>query len=117
MPISSYSVLTGRPTAGKVITGKSNHYQITVEANGGPFTVAVNIQSTDGSEVLYAIVTPFTPPDPRGLPHSIPEFIRCRARRAGLAIDYVRSTVNGKPMITLAQMSLLPKNLTLTPYA
>ena len=63
MPITNYSVLVGAPTSGKVVTGQSTHYQITVQAQGGPFTVAVNIQSTDGSEVLYAIEEKFTPPD------------------------------------------------------
>ncbi len=67
MPIANYSVLAGRPTAGKVVSGASAHYQITMQATGGPFTVAVNIQSVDGSEVLYAIVEEFTPPDLAGL--------------------------------------------------
>ena len=63
MPIANYSVLAGRPTAGKVVSGASAHFQITMQAKGGPFTVAVNIQSVDGSEVLYAIEEGFTPPD------------------------------------------------------
>jgi len=67
MPIANYSVLAGRPTAGKVVSGASAHYQITMQASGGPFTVAVNIQSVDGSEVLYAIEEGFTPPDLAGL--------------------------------------------------
>lgn len=66
MPITNYSVLQGLPTAGKVVTGASTHYQITMQATGGPFTVAVNIESTDGSEVLYAIVDHFQPPILRG---------------------------------------------------
>src|SRR6266702_421298 len=67
MPIANYSVLAGRPTAGKVVRGASAHYQITMQAVGGPFTVAVNIQSVDGSEVLYAIEEGVTPPDLAGL--------------------------------------------------
>jgi len=31
MPIASYSVLAGRPTAGKVVSGASAHYQITIQ--------------------------------------------------------------------------------------
>src|ERR1700733_11286419 len=93
MPITNYSVLVGDPVSGKVVTGSSTHYQITVQAKGGPFTVAVNIQSVDGSEVLYDIVEDFTPPDEAG----------------GLALDYVRSMVNGRAMITKAQMTLLPQ--------
>jgi uncharacterized protein YukJ len=110
MPITNYSVLQGLPTAGKVVTGTSTHYQITMQATGGPFTVAVNIESTDGSEVLYAIVEGFQPPDPAGLlalksgMHSLP------STPGGLALDFVREEVGGKPMITLAQMTLLPES-------
>jgi len=67
MPITNYSVLAGDPVSGKVVDGRSAHYQIAMQAEGGPFTVAVNIESVDGSEVLYAIKQGFTPPDAAGL--------------------------------------------------
>ena len=117
MPIASYSILEGTPTAGKVVQGNSPHYQITLQATGGPFTVAVNILSTDGSEVRYAILNNFTPPDPTALAALKPGIHTLPSKPGGLAIDYVRSTVAGKPMITLGQMTLLPKNLSLTPHA
>ena len=110
MPIPDYSVLQGLPTAGKVVTGASTHYQISMQATGGPFTVAVNIQSTDGSEVLYAIIDNFQPPDPASLlalssgMHPLP------SQPGGLALDFVREQVNGQPMITQAQMTLLPES-------
>lgn len=34
MPITNYSVLAGDPTAGKVVSGSSEHYQITMQAPG-----------------------------------------------------------------------------------
>jgi uncharacterized protein YukJ len=109
MPITNYSVLAGKPTAGKVVTGASTHYQITMQAPGGPFTVAVNIQSVDGSEVLYDIVENFVPPDLAGL-QSLPIGMTALKREpGGLALDFVRSTVKGAPMITKAQMTLLPQ--------
>lgn len=40
MPIPNHSVLQALPTAGKVVTGPSTDYQITMQATGGPFTVA-----------------------------------------------------------------------------
>jgi uncharacterized protein YukJ len=110
MPITNYSVLQGLPTAGKVVTDASTHYQITLQATAGPFTVAVNIESTDGSEVLYAILDNFQPPDPAGLlalpsgMHPLP------STPGGLALDFVREQVNGAPMITLDQMTLLPES-------
>jgi uncharacterized protein YukJ len=110
MPIANYSVLAGRPTAGKVVSGASAHYQITMQATGGPFTVAVNIQSVDGSEVLYAIVEEFTPPDLAGLTALPMGMTKLKSVSGGLALDFVRSRVSGTPMITKAQMTLLPKS-------
>ena len=107
MPIGNYSVLKGTPTAGKVVSGASAHYQITVEA-GASFTVAVNIESVDGSEVLYVTKQEFTPPDPSGLASLAAGFTPLVSQPGGLALDFVRSTVNGQPMVTKAQMSLLP---------
>jgi uncharacterized protein YukJ len=109
MPIANYSVLAGKPTTGKVVSGASAHYQITMQAAGGPFTVAVNIQSVDGSEVLYAIEEGFTPPDLAGLTALPMGMTKLKSVPGGLALDYVRSTVGGAPMITKAQMTLLPK--------
>jgi uncharacterized protein YukJ len=108
MPIANYSVLAGDPVSGKVVTGASTHYQITMNGAGGPFTVAVNIQSVDGSEVLYAIKEDFTPPDEAALTglslgmHALP------SAPGGLALDFVRSTVDGEPMIAKDEMTLLP---------
>ena len=109
MPISSYSLLRGRPSAGKVVTGASKHYQITVQAAGAAFTVAVNIESVDGSEVLYAIEQSFTPPDPSGLAALRDGITGLPSAPGGLALDFVRERIRGKPMITKGQMTLLPK--------
>jgi len=60
--------------------------------------------------VLYAIVDNFQPPDPAGLlalssgMHALPSI------PGGLALDFVREQVNGKPMITLAQITFLPES-------
>jgi uncharacterized protein YukJ len=109
MPITNYSVLAGRPTAGKVVGGSSTHYQITMQVGSATFTVAVNIQSVDGSEVLYAIEEEFTPPDLAGLMALPMGMTAVKSAPGGLALDYVRSTVGGAPMITKAQMTLLPQ--------
>jgi uncharacterized protein YukJ len=109
MPITNYSVLAGDPVSGKVVTGSSTHYQITMNAPGGPFTVAVNIQSVDGSEVLYAIEEGFTPPDIAGLLALPMGMTALKSVPGGLSLDYVRSQVSGTPMITREQMTLLPQ--------
>ncbi len=109
MPITNYSVLAGDPVAGKVVTGSSTHYQITMNAPSGPFTVAVNIQSVDGSEVLYAIEEEFTPPDVAALQALPMGMTPLKSKPGGLALDFVRSQINGSPMITQQQMTLLPQ--------
>ncbi len=108
MPIPNYSVLKGKPTAGKVVKGKGTHYQITVQANGGPFTVAVNIESTDGSEVLYEIDHMFTPPEVDALGALVPGITPLTSAPGGLALDFVREQVNGHPLVTKAELTLLP---------
>jgi uncharacterized protein YukJ len=108
MPMQNYSVLKGKPTAGKVVSGNGTHYQITVQATGGPFTVAVNIESTDGSEVLYAIEQSFTPPDGPGLT-ALPNGVHpLQSQPNGLALDFVRERIGSQPMITQASLTLLP---------
>ena len=109
MPIRNYSVLAGKPTSGKVVTGASTHYQMTVQGNGGPFTVAVNIQSVDGSEVLYAIEENFTPPDAAALQALPAGMTALPSTPGGLALDFVREQIGGAPMITRQQMTLLPQ--------
>jgi uncharacterized protein YukJ len=111
MPIQNYSVLKGKPTSGKVVSGNGTHYQITVEAAGGPFTVAVNIESTDGSEVLYAIKQSFTPPDVPGLTALPTGMTPLPSQPNGLALDFVRERIDGQPMITQAGLTLLPKKI------
>jgi len=108
MPIPNYSVLKGDPTAGKVVSGSSIHYQITVQGHGGPFTVAVNIQSVDGSEVLYVIDPAFTPPSAAGLLALPTGMTALPSAPGGLALDFVRQTVQGAPMVEKAAMTLLP---------
>lgn len=108
MPIPNYSVLKGDPTAGRVVSGSSIHYQITVQGSGGPFTVAVNIQSVDGSEVLYVIDPGFTPPSAAGLLALPTGMTALPSALGGLALDFVRSTVQGAPMVDKDAMTLLP---------
>lgn len=109
MPIQSYSILKGTPTSGRVVTGASAHYQITVEADAVPYTAAVNIQSMDGSEVLYTILEPFTPPDAGALEALTAGVTPVASEPGSLALDFVRRQIGGKPMVTRAEMTPLPK--------
>jgi hypothetical protein len=66
LPITNYSVLKGDPRPGKV-TGFHPHFRIPVQTDSGPFTIDINVQSFNNSEVLYSIIQNFTPPDAASL--------------------------------------------------
>ena len=88
--------------------GKPPHYLIPVTASDQQFQVAVNIESDVGdSQVLYNIQTSFTPPNASLLTAFSPGITEITTQ-GDPAIDYVRSRANGQPIVTLAQMQLLP---------
>jgi uncharacterized protein YukJ len=111
MPIPNYSVLKGKATGGKVQfnrNGNSPHYLIDLKAGGQKFQAAVNIESQDGSEVLYRIDRSFTPPNPGGLASLLAGRTAIESVEGGLALDYVRSRVKNNLMVDRRSMSLLP---------
>ena len=59
MSIPKYAVLVGRAVDRRFATTKSNHYEIKISSAGQTYRIAVNVQSADGSEVLYAMRDPF----------------------------------------------------------
>jgi uncharacterized protein YukJ len=75
----------------KLASGSSNHYEIHVQAAGEDFRIAVNVQSVDGSEVLFHVDEAFDHPVTAALTaladghHIVP------MTPDGLAIDYVRA--------------------------
>lgn len=112
MALTDYSLLKGDPVSGRVefnAAGKNPHYHIKLQAGGQTFDIAINIQSEDGSEVLYTVDHAFVPPDPQGLaglPMGIQEL---DSEPGGLALDYVRQQVNGAPMVVESLMNKLPR--------
>jgi uncharacterized protein YukJ len=107
MPIPNYSVLKGDPQPGSV-TGFHPHFRIPVQTDGGAFTIDVNVQSFDNSEVLYAILQNFTPPTAPSLLALPDGETPIPSQPGGLAVDYVREAIGGAPLITRSQMTLLP---------
>jgi uncharacterized protein YukJ len=113
MPLANYSVLKGDPQSGKVVfnrAGKNPHYQITLQAGGESFRGAVNIQSEDGSEVLYSVDHAFVPPAPEGLNALAMGMISLDSKPGGLAVDFVREVVKGSAMVDRDSMTLLSKS-------
>src|SRR6185312_7730462 len=107
MAVPNYSVLKGDPQAGTV-SGKNPHFRIPVNTFSGMFTIDVNVESTDGSEVLYLIHQDFTPPDAEALGALSTGVTGLEREPGGLALDYVRERVNGAPLVIHSQMSVLP---------
>ncbi len=112
MPINKYSVLKGTPVSGALSKDSRPHYLIELTANGTQWQIAVNVESDTGSgvnaEVLYRIDENWTAPDPAALT-ALPMGVTALAGKdASPAIDYVRSQVDGQPLITRAQMTDLP---------
>ena len=103
MPVPRYGVLKGRPTSRKVKGphGKPPHLHIFLSAGGNDYDIAVNILSTDGSEILYYVNHAFLPPQAAGL-------LNLAAGRTllppgnPLALDFVRQGI-----VTHDQMTLL----------
>ena len=107
MPIPNYSVLKGDPQPGQV-TGFHPHFRVPVETGRASFTIDVNVQSFDNSEVLYAILENFTPAAADAL-LALPDGVtQLQHQPGGLSLDYVRMTAEGVPVITSDQMALLP---------
>jgi uncharacterized protein YukJ len=111
--LSNYCLVKGDPAnAGEVqfnSEGKNPHYHVTLNTDSGPFDVAINIESEDGSEVLYTVDHAFVPPDKDALialPMSRQTLV---SQPGGLALDYVRETVDGAAMVDRGTMQLLPK--------
>jgi len=107
MPIYKYSVLKGDPQSGGLSPDAHPHYLISVNAAGTRYQIAVNIESTDGSQVLYFINENYTPPD-AGLLDGLAVGMTPLTAQRNPAVDYVRSVTNGQPIVMQAQMQLLP---------
>ncbi len=111
MPIASYSVLKGRPTRGSVVfdrAGENPHYRIFMGSVANASQVDVNIESSDGSEILYVILDPFVPPSADLLGQLIEGTTALQNVPNGLALDYVREQISGKPMVNRSELTLLP---------
>src|ERR1051326_8558467 len=91
MPIPKYAVLVGRAVDRRFATVKSNHYEIKISAAGQSYRIAVNVQSADGSEVLYAMRDPFAHPMLAQLGALADGHHPLASAAGGLAIDFVRT--------------------------
>jgi uncharacterized protein YukJ len=103
MPVPKYGVLAGSVSERKLASGSSNHYEVHVKAAGEDFRIAVNVQSVDGSEVLYHVDNAFDHPVTAVLAALADGHHTVAMQPDGLAIDYVRAGY-----VTKADMQPLP---------
>jgi uncharacterized protein YukJ len=94
MPVPDYGVLKGRVTGRKVQGphGKPPHLHVFLSAGGSNFDVAVNILSTDGSEILYYVNHAFTPSHAAEL-INLPDGRTLLPDAHPLALDFVRQNL------------------------
>jgi len=91
MPLKSYAVLKGRPTATRVSVHGHPHFQLQLEANGNYFRVAINVRSMlEPSEMEYLIKLRFGHPITNELHRLAPGMHSVESRPGGLALDYIR---------------------------
>jgi uncharacterized protein YukJ len=93
MPIQGYSLLKGKVADVIAGSGKSPHYQILVIDDTNKYRIAVNVQSSDKSEVYFVLEPNFAHPIcdallemPRGLT-GVP------SKPGGVALDFIRGNL------------------------
>lgn len=102
MPIQGYGVLKGRVLQRKVGTGRNPHYEILVVDNETEYRIAVNIESTDGSEVQFLVEENFQHPIISSLETLQTGYTALESQSGGLALDYIRDNLlNFSDMVPL----------------
>ncbi len=94
MPLpKGYACLKGRPIGNRVATGNQPHYQVHVSANGVHYRIAVNVQSSDGSEVQFLVRSRFVHPITDSLTELAQGRIEVPSRPGGIALDFIRGNL------------------------
>jgi uncharacterized protein YukJ len=93
MPIPGYGVLIGRVSDRRLATPKKNHYEVRIEAQGASYRIAVNVQSADGSEVLYHVDEAFMHPLTQQLVTMSDGRHEVVSQPGGIALDFVRGNL------------------------
>lgn len=93
MPIQNYGVLKGRAIERRLGSGGSPHYQVKLIDESTEYRIAINVQSQDGSEVLFLIKSNFTHPICEDLKLLPLGFSEQPSQPGGLAVDYIRGNI------------------------
>lgn len=91
--LRQYSALKGRPVANRLATGTNAHYQVQVSAANASYRIAINVQSSDGSEVEFLVRQRFEHPI-TALWEALPEGRTLVPRQPNTAaVDFIRGNI------------------------
>jgi uncharacterized protein YukJ len=94
MPLQKgYACLKGRPIGNRIATSRKPHYQVHISANGVHYRIAVNVQSSDGSEVQYLVRSRFLHPLTDALSPLAQGRIAVASKPGGIALDFIRGNL------------------------
>jgi uncharacterized protein YukJ len=92
MPLKNYGVLKGRAVDRRLASGANAHYQVKLVDDEFEWRIAVNVQSSDGSKVEYAVISHFVHPITDALQSLETGFSPLPASEAG-GLDYIRGNL------------------------
>ena len=93
MPLKNYSMLKGRPVNNRLGSGGSPHYQVLVSDGAEMYRIAINVQSSDGSEVEFLVRSRFDHPITEALTPFEPGLHRIDSAPGGVALDFIRGNL------------------------
>src|SRR5262245_54193842 len=94
MPLAKgYCCLKGRAIGNRLGTTRKPHYQVHISANGVHHRIAVNVQSSDGSEVEYLVRSRFVHPITDSLSALSQGRSEVPSRPGGIALDFIRGNL------------------------
>jgi uncharacterized protein YukJ len=93
MPIAHYGVLKARAVASRLGSGDSPHYQIRAVDEADEYRLAVNVQSQDGSDLVYVVEAQFRHPLTDALLGLGLGFHPLPSKPGGDALDYIRGNL------------------------
>ncbi|HYZ20537.1 MAG TPA: DUF2278 family protein [Rhodopila sp.] len=93
MALKHYSVLKGRPVDLRQGSGTSPHFQVLVVDDTERYRIAINVQSQDGSEVLFYVDPHFNHPMLEQLAELDAGIHKVRSEPGGIALDFIRGNL------------------------
>lgn len=93
MSLKNYSVLKGRPINNRPGSGANPHYSVLVSADGEFHRIAINVQSSDGSQVEFLVRSRFEHPITEALLHLEEGLHAVESAPGGVALDFIRGNL------------------------